>query len=1324
MIYVDPANGTDTKACLLNGSTLNLCATVQHALTGLGNSTQILLSNGTHEINSTINISALHSISLTGLGDPSSARVYCQNGSNSGLRFVGVSDLHISNLEFMNCGSLSDSTTPELRDDDSTVQMAQFRVAVLVQNSTNIYIESTAFINNRGVGLALFDTDGDISLLNSNFTGNSVPEEEKSFYNGGGGLYIEHTYCSPGSNRCNYQDNPFSSNSTCHISNCHFTDNHANTLPRTSSTLVQQEKAVSRRLGQGAGISLTLKGFSSRNNITISHCTFTNNSGRYGGAVNVNLQDYAKENQLLFQNCSFHHNHAKDGGGGLFVGVFFYDGDTVVGNHIHLEHTNFTSNTGSYGGGSHFAISQMGSSSSVQNSITFFDCHWNYNSARLGGALLLVPEAWNTFTDGFLPIPVFTACSFSDNLISRTHVPGNSPSLATEGVVYSSTISLNFTDSILFQGNKGTAISIAGGSINILNDTQAIFQANTGTRGGAVALLDFASLRLFPGSEVIFQYNSATEYGGAIYVSSHNDLDFYFSRGCFIRYSDVKEPTSEWKTHIVFRRNYAGRQPPCDPTTQICTYHYSDRAIVEPDGDSKLTKGNSIFAESVQPCKRAADTTGSFKPTDKQIFPTETGVFVFDEYCNVTEDYLCGIGTTPNRLAVGNLNSNRVLAMAPGEKKHLSLEVRDELNHSVYAAVSVYVSTPKGIEPSHYEVDRSSLYVTDDSVQVNGRINETFRLILRTDGTKQVSTTVNALLTSCPPGLVYNDSKSLMFQRCVCSATTADQRFDGITKCSVDGFHGLLNKGYWAGCGEDFHGNGTFLTAECPLGYCRSGETVHSKPFYELPETCEKLDTFLCGPQNRRGSLCGECKANHSVFFHSRRFNCHECGYKYGIVFYILSELAPVTLVFLYIISFNVHLTSGTWNSVILYAQIIDCFQVNSLQLFELPHGLLELTSIYQFIYGWFNFDFLKLDDYLSFCIWDGMTVLDTLAFKYVTTGFAVLLLILFILCFRCQCWSKYESAWKQCQRITGRSRHHQSWIIHGLSAFLVLSYAQCTKVSFQILSHVSLRGKNREVVKKVVFLSGNIEYFGPAHLPYAIPALLVLILTTIPPVILLLYPVKNSIGSHSFDRLQQFCSSDHVKCWSIMSMNRFKPLIDSFQGCFKDKYRFFAGLFFIYRFFMSLSLAFSTNAITMYTTLEILLIAMLALHAWAQPYEQRFHNLLDTFMFANLAIVNTLSIYNFYWVTYSSDTRNLTVPLAFQIILIYLPIVYLLVLIFFLTLTGYSKKARHSLRKLNEYVPLFEATAQDMEEPFTHYRTESIPFDEDHLPYRMFEDQ
>ena len=1335
-VYVDVENGHDSDECLTSNSINDSCATLQHALTGLANSTQILLLGGTYHLDDTINITNVHSISLAGSVNNGTVvtTVECLNGSGAGLKFVGVSDLLVSNIMFVNCGSLSVSTT---RTEDFK-SMAQFRTAVYILNSTDVTVDSVVFIGSRGVGLALFDTNGRISVLRSNFTRNSVPEEEKSVYNGGGGLYFEHTYCSPGKLSCNFRDNPYGGNTTVNISGCHFIDNHATSLPGRSSTLIHQEKTRSRRLGHGAAISLSLKGVSSNNRIYVSGCTFDENSGRYGGAVNINLQDYVEENQLVFDHCQFFNNHARDGGGGLFVGIFFYEVDTVLGNHIQLQNTVFMANMGMYGGGAHFAISQMLNSNSRQNSVTFSDCEWHSNSAEMGGALLLVPEAWNTLTDGFLPIPVFTRCRFQNNSISVTESCNDCSSRpATEGVLYSSAITLNFTERVTFERNVGTAISITGGSVNVLNDTRAVFTDNFGTRGGALTLLDFASLRLFPGSEVSFDRNHATEYGGAIYVSSHNELDFYFSRSCFIRYSDVRVPTQQWNATVSFYHNYAGLfRPPREPNHESIIFNPTPFHM--PYEDYGGTKGHSIFAVSILPCVRASDTMGNFTPNHAHAFPN--GTFHFHEYC---DDHLCGVGTNPATLSVGELDLDSVLRMAPGEMKFLSLEVKDELNHTVYPVVTASASH------SSVSVDNSSFYVTDDRVQVNGPINSTFKLTLRTAGPKQVSVTVDAELTDCPPGLVYRSKCSesavyctpriLQESKCVCSATSENEHYEGITKCSVDQFRGLLNIGYWAGC---YGQNGTLLTAECPLGYCRSVDTDPPKPFYILPKTCRELDSYLCGPQNRSGVLCGKCAENHSVYFHSQRYSCHVCKNNYvGFFLYIISELVPVTLVFLCIISFNIHLTSGAWNSVILYAQIMDFYQVNSLQLFELPPVIRELTSIYQFVFGWFNFDFFKFEDHLSFCLWDGATVLDVLAFKYITTVFAVLLLLLLIVCFRSQCCNKFQSAWEQCQKVTGSGTQHRSWIIHGISAFLVLSYAQCAKVSYQILSFIQVYGINHIPVKKVVFLSGDMEYFSLGHLPYAIPALLILILTALPPVVLILYPngihmLNNCIGERNVNKLH-LCSSEDGSCWKVVSITRFKPLIDSFQGCYKDNYRYFAGLLFVYRSLMSLSFALSTNAITLYLSLEVLVILMLAFHAWAQPYQRRFYNLLDTFMYANLAIVNGLSLFNYYWVNYSSDQSDLMVSLVFQLILIFIPIVYIVAMCFLFNLTGCSRKARHSLHKINyRYVPLFDETTEDMElvdslspseRLINHSRsfTGSVPpFDEDHLPYRLFEEQ
>ena len=437
-----------------------------------------------------------------------------------------------------------------------------------------------------------------------------------------------------------------------------------------------------------------------------------------------------------------------------------------------------------------------------------------------------------------------------------------------------------------------------------------------------------------------------------------------------------------------------------------------------------------------------------------------------------------------------------------------------------------------------------------------------------------------------------------------------------------------------------------------------------------------------------------------------------------GWLFYTLSELLPTAIVFVLVIIFNIHLTSGTWYSVVLYAQIVDFYEVNSLEFFELPTGFAQLTSVYRFIYGMFNLDFFKYEDDLSFCLWDGATVLDVLAFKYLTTTFALLLLVILVLCFRSPCCDKCVTAWERSQR----AQHNKTWVIHGISAFLVISYAQCAKVSFEILTWTQMLGEGYQPMRKVVFLSGTVEYLSSDHLPYAVPALLVVLLIVLPPVLLMLYPNGIQLVSRMCGEREIIPNCCGGRLGRYVQIARFKPVIDSFQGCFKDRYRFFAGLFFFYRFIISLSFALTTNAVSLYISLEMIVILMLAFQAWAQPYEKRFYNLVDTFMLTNLAIVNGLSLFNYYWVNYSSaGDKEVIAALAVQLVLIYLPIFYIVAMCCLFVATHLSKRARRLLRKFNLYVPLFSKEDEDME---LFNNAENVPFDDQHLPHRMFEEE
>ena len=1294
-IHVDPKNGHDSPACLTGDSD---CATLHYAMNGIKDSTTIVLANGIHLVHDTIYMSDVNNVTLiaaTVNATPTvGAIVHCSNSSNAGLKFIRITNLSISGIQVENCGALTESTTRV-----NETSMALFRAAVYVLNSTDVKIELSAFVNNKGVGLVLFDTNGYASVENSSFTNNFVPEEERLTYNGGGGLYIEHTYCTPGLVNCDYRTNPYSNDSEYRISRCHFVNNHATNPPQQSaSVFVYQQKTESRHFGAGGGLLIILKGISYGNRFTVNSCTFENNSAGFGGGVLVNFQDFIRNNEVYFESCHMSNNHAHFGGGGITIGVLFYEIDSIFDNVVSFTHTNFTKNVAPSGAGMYFFSSRTKSNEINATHILFSDCTWYQNSGTLGSAILLAPDAFITLTDGYLPVPEFTNCSFESNQIIPNY-EGNNVLQPAVGILFSSTYTVNFSSSVTFIGNNGTAISITAGSVNVLENAVVEFKNNTGVRGGALALLNFASLRLFSSSYVSFINNYASELGGAIYASAQDELDFFFSRSCFIRYEDVTVPAKKWKVNVTFENNLAGplsnEEDPSSPLPGIIEYAW----------------GFSVFSVTILPCIQASDTTG--ERSLNNTFPHDLGdPFTFSESCHSS---LCGIATAPASLEVNpeQLDSEGVLRLSPGENRNLSLTAKDDLNNIVSAVVTASV-----FPPSVATVDTASLYITDSMVQVNGRLYSTFTLTLHTTGRRQISTSVQALFIDCPPGFVYQTQK----QKCVCSATTQTQQYSGITRCDTESFHSLLNKHYWAGCIT----NDTLLTAACPAGYCRFDDDT-SNPFYILPQTCQGLEDYLCGPRHRKGRLCGECANNYTVFFHSEQYNCKECKFGYlGWLFYILSELLPVTFVFLTLMLLNVHITAGWWNSIILFAQIIDFIGTRSLQSVELPRGLSILASIYRLIYGSFNLDFFKFEDTLSFCLWDGATVMDVLVFRYLTAAYAILLLLILLLSFRSPCWNRCQNVWERGQAAIGRS-HHKDLVIHGISAFLVLSYAFCVKVSFQLLTAVQLHGQGPTPEKRVVLLSGNIEYFSLDHLPYALPAIFVLILTTLPPIFLIVYPnglqtITNCLGEQRTEKLDEHCNGPACSfIQKTFRISRFKPLFDSFQGCFKDGYRFFAGMFFLYRFLASLITAVATDVFTIHATLEILSVFMLAFHAFAQPYQRQLYNYLDTFMFANLAVINALHLYNDYSSSISVETETIVASI-FQLILIYLPLVLITVLWVLFGVTGCSKKARHDLRKVNKHIPLFKLRADEVEEEESNDATE-IPFDQDHLPHRMFEE-
>ena len=113
--------------------------------------------------------------------------------------------------------------------------------------------------------------------------------------------------------------------------------------------------------------------------------------------------------------------------------------------------------------------------------------------------------------------------------------------------------------------------------------------------------------------------------------------------------------------------------------------------------------------------------------------------------------------------------------------------------------------------------------------------------------------------------------------------------------------------------------------------------------------------------------------------------------------------------------------------------------------------------------------------------------------------------------------------------------------IIHTICFLLLLSYTSVAITSLLLMR--SLRFADVDNV--YTYLSPDTKYFHGRHLVYGFIAIILVVLIVIGlPLLLLLEPFLNS----------------------KVNFIRIKPLLDQFQGCYKDKYRYFVAYYMICR--------------------------------------------------------------------------------------------------------------------------------------------------------------
>ena len=145
-----------------------------------------------------------------------------------------------------------------------------------------------------------------------------------------------------------------------------------------------------------------------------------------------------------------------------------------------------------------------------------------------------------------------------------------------------------------------------------------------------------------------------------------------------------------------------------------------------------------------------------------------------------------------------------------------------------------------------------------------------------------------------------------------------------------------------------------------------------------LTNDSRNLSSFICGG-HREGALCGKCKVGYSAYYHSREITCGENKHcRFGLLFYILSEIFPTVIFFSIVMIFGISFSSGALNGLVFFSHVIDIFtqdiDFSSSHFNHASKSLILLQKGYQLIYGLLNLDFFSVH---SFCLWKGAKIMD-----------------------------------------------------------------------------------------------------------------------------------------------------------------------------------------------------------------------------------------------------------------------------------------------------------------------------------------------------------
>ena len=396
--------------------------------------------------------------------------------------------------------------------------------------------------------------------------------------------------------------------------------------------------------------------------------------------------------------------------------------------------------------------------------------------------------------------------------------------------------------------------------------------------------------------------------------------------------------------------------------------------------------------------------------------------------------------------------------------------------------------------------------------------------------------------------------------------------------------------------------------------------SFEDKIYQQVEKNASKLNSQMCG-SSRAGRLCGNCRDGYYPKAYSYDRTCMSCengNWNWG--YYVLTAYGPLTLFYFFALFVKLNVTSSHLQGFVFICQTVTLPEFVQVYIAGTQNSptVLNIVKPVVTLFGIWNLDFFRA--YMTkLCLRVGM--LQVLALDY---SIAVYPLILTVISY---CLIELYDRnvrilvllWKPFRYVLmlfKRKWDVRTSIIDAYSTFFMLSYIKFLSVSFSLLIPTTVYKLGSNKTSLALYYSGDVQYFGKSHLPFAILALLVLFVFNIFPMLVMF--------------LYQFRWFQNILFHLPIKHHILDTFMDTFQGCYKNGIepgtrdcRWFSAMYLLVRVLVFLAFALSPTAMS-FVFFAILLLTFVMVLLKVQPYKPIFAHYMPVNFFLLLVLFVT----------------------------------------------------------------------------------------------------